>query len=151
MKKDLLWPLGIALTLLIFVGFLITAFMISRRVPINLVSENYYQNGIQYQQQIDRLKRSGNVLHEVDWQYNPAQQELTITIPHHAPGDSISGTITFYRPSDANLDVSFPLHLNGDGSQQVDVASLKKGFWRVYLLWKIRGVDYFAEDAFTIQ
>ncbi len=151
MKKELAWPIGITLTLLIFVGFLVTAFILSRQVPINLVSKDYYQNEIQYQKQIDRLKRSRNVLYEVDWHYNPAQQQLTITIPHHSPNDSISGTITFYRPSDANLDVSFPLHLNGDGSQQVDVASLKKGFWRVYLLWKEQGLDYFAEDAFTVQ
>lgn len=151
MKKELAWPIGITLTLLIFVGFLVTAFILSRQVPINLVSEDYYQNEIQYQKQIDRLKRSRNVLHEVDWHYNPAQQQLTITIPHHVPGDSISGTITFYRPSDANLDVSFPLHLNGDGSQQVDVTALKKGFWRVYLLWKAKGGDYFAEDALNIR
>lgn len=151
MKKEYYWPIGIALTLLIFVGFLVTAFFISRSVPINLVSNDYYQKGIAYQQQIDRMKRSRQVASRLGWQYDANRQVITISFPHNSPVGPVEGTISFYRPSDAGMDISVPIGIDENGTQHINVSSLEKGYWRVFIIWQQNNTEYYAEKILTIR
>ncbi|RMG41629.1 MAG: hypothetical protein D6732_02180 [Methanobacteriota archaeon] len=150
MKKEHYWPIGIALSLLLFVGFLISALFISRTVPTNLVSENYYQEGIAYQDQIDKVERSREMAKRLGWDFDNQTLTLTITFPHNSPVGPIEGTIKFYRPSDASLDISIPIAVDQVGRQRINLSSLTSGFWRVYIDWKQYGKDFFAEKSLEI-
>ena len=54
------WGKGILLTIIAFVGFIMTLVVISvRQDDIHLVAENYYEKEIKYQDQIEREKSAG--------------------------------------------------------------------------------------------
>ncbi len=150
-NKDLYWPIGITLTLLVFVGFLVGSLLYSRTIPENLVTENYYENSIHFQQQIDRVKRTGDLLEGVKWQHQPSQKSVIIQLPSQARSASTNGTITLFRPSDAKQDRAIPLNIDQDGKQVLNVADLEKGFWRAFISWRDNEKEYYTEEMFVIQ
>jgi len=150
-NKDLYWPIGITVTLLLFVGFLVGSLLYSRTIPENLVTENYYESSIKFQQQIDRIKRTGDLLEELRWQYQPSQKSVMIQLPSQSRSASTSGTITLFRPSDAKKDRAIPLNIDPDGKQILNVADLEKGFWRAFITWNSNEKEYYTEKMLVIQ
>ncbi len=150
-NKDFYWPIGITVTLLLFVGFLVGSLLYSRTIPENLVTENYYENSIKYQQQIDRIKRSNEMIKGLEWQYHPAQKNVLIQLPQQAFSPSTSGTITLFRPSDAKKDRVIPLNIDQNGNQLLSVADLEKGFWRAFISWNNNEKEYYTEEMLVVQ
>jgi len=68
-----------------------------------------------------------------------------------APPRTVSGTINFYRPSDAGLDHDISLAPDPTGAQSVNVRDLRTGLWKVRVQWKTGSQDYFFERRVIIK
>ena len=148
MNKDLYWPLGITLTLVFFVLFLVGTVLFSRTVPVNLVSENYYEHSLNFQQHLDTVERTAALSDGVRWEYLAAENALDVQIP---AANTVVGAVHLSRPSDANMDRHLPLIPDADGQQRIELAGLSKGLWRVSLSWKTDGEAFFAEEVLVIR
>jgi hypothetical protein len=141
------WPLGIVVIFIVFILFKVGFIIFSRFHRVDLVSSDYYQQGINYQQQIERQKRTRSMSKNIRCEYNKSAELLKIVFPANKVLGNISGDIHLFRPSDAKQDKWFFLTLNASGEQIIDVRNLAKGLWRIKIKWIIQSNDYYFEDS----
>ncbi len=143
-----LWPYGLILTFVLFFAGMTTVVIIAATHRDSLVSENYYEQELRYQQQIDSavraLKSGATITREV------SRNTVVVTLPVALLTEKLSGKIEFYRPSASALDREFKLAPAADGTQTLDVSRLAPGLWRVRASWNADGHEYFLEQKITI-
>ena len=144
------WPIGLILFFIVFTGYIVCFVIFACRQNMDLVRADYYDQEIRFQQQIDRVRRSAPVLADAGIVYERAGDLVTVSLPN-VKQNEISGTVSFYRPSDASLDSDVKLALDAAGRQNVSVASLRGGLWKVRVQWKTAGREYFFEKPIVIK
>ncbi|MEJ5262559.1 MAG: FixH family protein [Ignavibacterium sp.] len=147
MKKPS-WGTGIVIAIIIFVIVVLAQTFYLMNQKVDLVEEDYYKKGIEYQKNIDVQKKSSELSEPVKFSFDG--QYLIINFPKKLSDKKISGEILLYRPSDSGLDIKLPLSTDSL-SQVIPVSNLKKGFWRVKLKWQYDGQDYYDENSFRVE
>ena len=148
MKAKLNWGTGILIGIIVFVVISITMTVIFMTQDVSLVSDNYYEKSLSYQDEIDKQSRTKSLDEQVKINFNG--ELVTISLPSDYISKDISGEIFFYRPSNPKLDFALPLQLV-EGKQIIPVERLEKGFWRLKLNWTMDGNGYYNERAITIN
>lgn len=139
------WGKGILVTNILFVAFIMTLVVISvKQDDIHLVTENYYEKEIKYQEQIEREKSAAQLSREV-LLFDDASKVILLDLPIGAKGE-----LQLFRPSDARLDQLLPLEIKDAGKTSISLNQLKPGYWRVKLTWVEDGVEYYEESKITI-
>jgi len=142
-----LWPasiIGFFIVAVIFLGSFVVWAMRQRE---ELVSADYYEREVRYQQQLDSLNRSHALAAQVVVTFDPAQQAIFITLP---AAQGATGRVQLYRPSDARLDRELGLDLNADGVQRLDATKLLGGLWKVRVKWTANGQEYFLDQPVIV-
>ena len=147
--KKISWGTGIVIGIIVFVVISITMTVIFMTQDVSLVSDNYYEKSLSYQEEIDKQSRTNSLDDQVKINFNG--EIINILFPVEYLNSNISGEIYFYRPSDSKLDFKMPLDLNEEGNQMILVKDFEKGFWRVKLNWTMNGNGYYNEKAITIN
>ena len=146
--KANLWPLGIVLTFVIFIAGLATAVAIAATHRDHLVSENYYEQELRYQSQIDGAalaEKSGAKI-----VFDAVAGRVVVTLPVAQLAQDISGKIELYRPSAPELDRELQLAPDSQGTQMLDVSKFAAGSWLVRARWTAGGQSYFLEQKIKI-
>ena len=139
------WGKGILLTIIAFVGFILTLVIISvRQDDIHLVTENYYEKEIKYQDQIDRETSAAGLNREV-LVFDSHSKTMVLDLPVGAKGN-----LQLFRPSDARLDQELSLDILEEGKTTVPLVKLKSGYWKVQLTWTENGVDFYQEKKISL-
>lgn len=144
------WPVGLVVFFIVFTSYIVGFVIFASRQKMDLVREDYYDQEIRFQKQIDRVQRSAPVLANANIDYDRAGDVVTVRLPS-VKYNGIGGTVSFYRPSDASLDTSVDLGLDVAGQQSVSVRSLRAGLWKVRVQWKMSGQEYFFEKPIVIK
>lgn len=147
--KKINWGTGIAIGIIVFVVISVTMTVIFMTQDVSLVSDNYYEKSLTYQDEIDKQSRTNLLDEQVKINFN--EEIINILFPVEYLNKNISGEIYFYRPSDSKLDFKMPLDLNEEGNQMILIKDFEKGFWRVKLNWTMNGNGYYNERAITIE
>lgn len=150
-KNPLAWPIGIMVTYAIFMLFLFGYLAFARSQRVDLVANDYYQQEIAYQQQIDRIERTNALAHKPYIEYEPVTGVVTLRFPEEIEPAHVQGRLTLFRPSNAALDITTPLRLNAAGEQVIRTQKLRKGLWRVKLQWQQNGLEYYFEDVLEVS
>jgi hypothetical protein len=139
------WGKGILLTIIGFVALIMTMVVISVRMDgIELVTENYYEEEIKFQDRIDNT----NAVLELDREvitYNAQSKRIELDLPN-----GTLGSLELFRPSDSKLDQKISIQVSHSGITEIPVAQLKSGYWKVQLKWSENGVDHYQEKKITI-
>ena len=147
-KKPLIsWGWGIAIFYGIFLIFAIGSALYTFTLDYFLVSENYYQEGIEYQSQIDKVKRTTELEESVQWLYDPINQVVKFQYPLKIS----SGKVVFYRPSNSNLDRYVKIDSDRNSQQIVNVKNWRKGFWKIKVDWEMNDEKYYNEGSIDIK
>ena len=139
------WAMGITAIYLIFALVMIGLVLFSTTQRVELVSQNYYENEIKYQSHIETVKRTQELKEKPIW--NIRKDKIEILFPASIDERTISGTYKFYRPSNSGADFTIPVKLI-QHSQNVDIAKLIKGMWKLQISWRMNGIDYYDETVF---
>jgi len=142
------WPLGIIITFALFFIGMASVVVIAATHRDHLVNDNYYEQELKYQSQIDgaaRAQHSGATI-----QYAAADGKIIITLPVAQLAQKFSGKVTFYRANDPTLDRKFPLTPKADGTQAIDVSKLVAGPWSVRATWLADGKNFFLEEKVVL-
>lgn len=145
MKKAWRWPVGIAVVYGLFVLFLLVALLVFNMNNIELVQDDYYQDQVKYQEQIDRMSRAQALDTPVKIIHEETLQKVIFEFPALFSAANLEGQITFYRPSDQSMDFQVPLQLDEKHQQQLSIAHLAAGLWKIKLFWAADGQDYYQE------
>jgi len=147
--KKISWGTGIAIGIIIFIVLSVTMTIIFMTQDVSLVSDNYYEKSLVYQDEIDKQSRTKSLNEEVRINFNG--EMISILFPLDYVSESMNGEIYFYRPSDKKMDFKIPLQLSEIGSQIIPTQNIDKGFWRLKLNWEMDGNEYYNERAITIE
>jgi hypothetical protein len=140
---------GIIATIVLSVVGLIVLIVFSGTLDFGLVEQDYYEKGLQYQDQIDRIE-STNKLSEPVMITNLGNHVL-IKYPEIFDFNTIEGKTQLFRPSDPKLDRILPLQLDEEGQQIINVSSLNQGAWIVKLNWSQDSVEYYTEKRIFLN
>jgi len=141
------WGKGIILVFVVFVlgiGILVYRSMTKN---IDLVTTNYYEKELKYQEQIDKINNTNSLKEKIKIEYNGSVILITYPQVHK----NITGEISFYKPSDAKSDFKMKVEPGSDMKQLIQKGVLAKGMWKVQINWAMDGRDYFSEDKVMIQ
>ena len=147
--KKISWGTGIVIGIVIFIVLSVTMTIIFMTQDVSLVSDNYYEKSLVYQDEIDKQSRTKALNEEVKINFNG--ETIAILFPSDYVSKNMTGEIYFYRPSDQKMDFIIPLQISADGSQSIPVERFEKGFWRLKLNWEMDGNEYYNEKAIVIE
>ena len=137
------WGTGIAIFMAIYMLGIIGVVIFSFQSEVNLVTENYYQKELEYEDQIQRLNNANRLTMQPTIELNSAAEAILLTFP--AGLDPDQGSVLFFRPSDFTQDKKYKLNLDVQNTQVFDFADMAAGMWKVKLLWEEGDKSYFKE------
>jgi hypothetical protein len=151
MRSVASWPLTIGIVYTLFVLIFVSLIVFSTFVKVDLVTDNYYEQEIKYQQQIDRIQRANSLSTPIRWSYTDVKQTLTLQFPSETKTQEVKGSILFFRPSDSRMDKKIALNLAQDRTQTISTNNLSAGFWKLKIFWIMNQTDYYQEGNLVIK
>jgi hypothetical protein len=138
---------------LLYSGFVILTLVmvfLAYRQDVPLVADDYYDQELKYQEEINKLTNARSLPHPVSIEYSISDQALVIIFPAEHTG-ALSGTIRFQRPSDPRLDTGYPVKTDGNLMQKISTRGMQKGYYKLKVYWDHSGVHYLEEKDIIIQ
>ncbi len=145
------WAIGITAVIIVFLAVTITLVIVVSQQEYSLVTDNYYEKDLAYQQEIDTRIRTRDLDEKPAIVLDRAAKSCSISFPARERYEDISGTVTFFRISSARGDYSVPLALNAEGKQHISVSGLAAGQWIFKFRWTEGDEEYFLEERMYLQ
>ncbi len=143
------WGTGLVIGMALFIGFIlffVISMMTNKKYQHELVTEDYYQKEMVYQQEIDAEKKLMSLSEEVISQRTEKGWELQF--PKEIDPQKVEGTVFLYRPSNEQLDFDFPMVLSGSNLLIPD-NRLLGGRWDITVDWMYEGERYMYKKSIT--
>lgn len=134
------WGKGIFIFYSLFVIAILWVVVFSFSVDVNLVSEDYYQQEIAYETQIERIKNTASLKNRPSVVLKKSFIELAFPLEL-----TPKGVIYLFRPSDGLQDRRIAIALGANGTQQVDFSTQEAGKWIAKLTWSQDDKEYYQE------
>ncbi|MBX3748131.1 MAG: FixH family protein [Verrucomicrobiae bacterium] len=144
------WPYGIVAVLVLFFGGTVGLVVLSVKHRSELVTADYYERDLVYQERMDRLRRTEPWADRITVAYARETREVEVRVPRPHVEAGVAGTLEFYRPSEAGRDHGVVLEPDSDGVQRLDGGRLMAGKWRVRMEWSAGGEGYFADRILVV-
>lgn len=145
------WPVGIVAFFACFISLTAVFIVLSTRQRTDLVTPNYYEKELVFQQQIDRAERTRLAGLTAGVAYDVAGDELVISLPEAHALAHPTGRVVLYRPAAAELDREIPLAVDARGRQSVDASQLAEGLWKARVEWALGTAEFSAEQRVVIR
>lgn len=140
------WSTGIVIAIAAFITFIMV--MVVTMVSDNaynhdLVTDNYYQKELKYQDNIDATKN----LHKLE--YPLAIQKVSdgveVVFPKDLTPEKIKGKVFLYRPSNKTLDSEIEINTN-QHSLVISDEALVSGRWDIVIDFTYNNQKYFYKE-----
>lgn len=134
------WGNSIILVFVVFAAIVFTMVGICiKQDDIHLVTEQYYEAEIKYQEQIEKVSNAA-LLSEKAMAFDASEKSLNIHLE-----DGAKGTIWLFRPSDARLDQEINFEIDQTETKKINLSKLEQGYWKAKIAWSNDGKEYFEE------
>lgn len=133
----------IVVSFILFAAFIGTLVTICLRQDISLVSKNYYKEELAYQTQIERLNNTHQLAQK------PTVKIVApsiLKVQFHQLDEIQNGQLRLFCPSNSEMDRNFKLKLSNNGGEEIDLAGLESGMYKVKLLWTMQGKEFYLEE-----
>lgn len=137
---------------MLYTGFvLLIATMVSMSISqkVDLVSKDYYEQELQFQNKINLMDRTRLLSEQLSWQVQ--NDELVLDFPDQFKGQQTSGKVFFFRPSDAVLDKNFELQTDTLNTKSMSIKKLKSGLYKIQINWEVENIQYYNEGFIQIK
>ncbi|MGC8857725.1 MAG: FixH family protein [Ignavibacteria bacterium] len=144
------WGIIIAILYSGFVLLVLVMVMFSFTQRVDLVTDNYYEKELRYQEQIDKINRTNQLSEKLDFHVD--NRIVSIKFPNKLDPDP-DNLIHFYRPSNSSYDKIVKIVTDSSNFQKIKLNREKfsKGFWRVRINWVSGGFSYYTEKEFFLE
>lgn len=139
------WGTKIAIFYSVFVVFILTMVYMAFGENYELVTEDYYQQELEFQEKIDK---SSNAF-ALDDKLKIVIKDNFVVIKFPPSLSVTTGTINFFRPSDESADFDAEIELV-ENNQTFELSKFIKGKYLVKTDWKTASEEYFQEDIIFI-
>lgn len=148
MKIKFNWGTGIFLFILLFLA--VNGFVIykSLQQKNDLVTSEYYPEGLAYQKQIERMSNYNALQGKIA--INAANDQLVISYPGEMKDKSVKGSFQLFRPSDEKLDITDTIQPDTGLMQKIPLEKFRKGKYIAKFIWTMDKKEYACETPFFI-
>ena len=143
------WGYKILTAFIVFCLAVMGAVIFFMNQKVDVVTDNYYEKELKYQDQINRVNRTRALKDSLA--ITNTGKELKITYPNVPDKSTSKDFILLYRPSDDKKDVKIPVSADSLKSQVVSIERLDKGYWKLQINWTSSGSEYYHEAAFLVK
>ncbi|MFP4845680.1 FixH family protein [Winogradskyella sp. PE311] len=136
------WGKAIVIAFVCFISF-IMYFVISMstnsKYNHDLVIEDYYQQELKFQRDIDKEENSNSLVTNLTWK--KTSEGIAIKFPKDLKINNIKGTVFLYRPSNKHLDFETSISLS-NYTLLIPDKRLLDGRWNIKIDWTYNGKPY---------
>ena len=141
------WGTGIVLAFIVFIAF-IMYFVVNMSANDDynhdLVVEDYYEQELQYQNDIDKLNNAKALNTNIS--YTKTAEGIRIQFPEDIDYKKITGKVFLYRPSNKQLDFETSISLSKSHLLIPD-ERLVDGRWNIIINWQYNKTSYLFKEA----
>lgn len=145
------WGAGIAITFTLFAAGMMFLVWLCIRQPQDLVSIDYYNRELAFQQQINKSFNTGDLSQPLIVAYDASQQKVSVVFPAEIKSKSITGTLHFFKPDNATLDFEVAVQPDQTFTQQITTSKMKAGLWHIKADWKMDDAGFYQEESIVIN
>jgi hypothetical protein len=136
----------IVVAFILFAVFIGTLVAICIKQEVNLVSKNYYQDELAYQNQIERISNANHLAQKP--RITKADGKLQISFANDTKVEK--GELKLFCPSNPRMDRNYTISATLGNTQLFEINALKPGMYKAKLIWTMEGKEYFLEEAIYI-
>lgn len=136
------WGYRLMFGMMAFMAFILYMVINSFSVESDLVSEDYYQQELDYQSRIKAKQNTQNLIGGFDAVIEG--EELVVNFPSDFYGQELNGVVQIYVPSDASKDKEYALNENVVAFN-VPVSDLAEGNNIIKINLEVGGKTYYFE------
>lgn len=115
---------------------------------IDLVSSDYYDHEIKYQERIDQEANYIEINDTLSISQN--NNQLVISYPSTFIKKNIVGNVAFFKPDNAKADFEVPISYDDALNQRVSKSKLVKGKWKINVSFNVENKNYFTSENIFI-
>ena len=144
------WGTGIVIVIAAFISFImyfVITMSTNNKYSYDLVTDNYYQQELQYQKQIEAEKNAKNLIENVKLKHS--EFVLTVNFPKDLDYKMINGKVFLYRPSNKQLDFEIPISISKP-YLLVPEKRLLDGRWNIIVSWTYEKKDYLFKKELNL-
>lgn len=140
--KNFSWGHGVVIALFAFIVFILSMLFLFPNGQKNseMVTDNYYEEELQYQDVIDAKKRADDLEEKPTYSQNPAG--IKIVFPKDYNNSNTTVKFVLNRTDDQNLDIKKSEQLDADQSILIPAKVLKVGNYTLRLTWITNKTEY---------
>jgi hypothetical protein len=142
------WGTGIFALYVGFVLMIIALVVMSSTKKIDLVTDKYYNEELQFQTKINKKNNTKALETPLTWKVTSDQ--LLIQYPAGFADNQLTGTIKFYCPSDDSKDREFKIK-SIDSQQQIAFITVPNGRYLLQFDWNNGSEKYWNEGAIVVK
>ena len=136
------WGTGIVLAMIAFISFImffVVKMITDDKYEYDLVVEEYYKQEIGFQEELNAEKNAIELTENV--LIERTETGVLIEFPGNETASIPDGIVTFYRPSNKNLDFTKVILLK-DQKMLIPKNEIAAGRWNISVKWKQNGKTY---------
>jgi hypothetical protein len=142
------WGTRIAILYSGFVLLIATLVVGSMRQDFDLVSTDYYEQELRYQDVIDAGRNQSALSEAIS--LNVVDDMIILQFPKEFSGRTVAGKVSFYSPVNASWDRSFDIAAT-DSRMLIPTVRLRKTAYKAKINWRADGKDYYQESSITLK
>ncbi|WP_418602733.1 FixH family protein [Hwangdonia sp.] len=136
------WGTGIVLAFIGFISFImyfIITMNTDSKYDHDLVTEDYYKQELQVQNDIEKQKNANTLETNIKWK--KTDKGIVLTFPETLKAEKITGKVFLYRPSNKQFDFETAISLSNHNLLIPD-KRLLDGRWNIIVDWQYSGKSY---------
>lgn len=141
------WGTGIIIAFILFISFImyfVINMNLNKKYNHDLVTEDYYQEELLHQNEIDKVDNAKELKENVSWR--KSSDGIVISFPENLDYKKITGKVFLYRPSNKKLDSETIISLS-DHYLLIPKTLLLDGRWNITVDWKYEGKSYLYKES----
>jgi hypothetical protein len=142
------WGHKITIVFIAFAAMMIYMVVRSFQANVDLVSEDYYLQELNYQEQIDKKQNLINDKRQVTHQMT--DEGILLNFSRSSSIENIKGTVNIYRPSEADMDQTLDISLDSQYTQLISPRLLSPGKYVLKIDWSEDETLYYQEIELLI-
>lgn len=140
------WGTAIVIAFAGFIGFImyfIVSMSTNSKYEHDLVVEDYYQQELKFQNEINKEKNTKKLSKNITWK--KTEHGIIVTFPSELNEKNINGKVFLYRPSNKALDFEIPISLSNH-SLLIPDNNLLGGRWNITIDWSYNNEAYLYKE-----
>ena len=141
------WGTGIVIAFVAFIAFImyfVINMNLNKKYVHDLVTEDYYQEELLHQNEIDKVDNAKDLKENVSWK--KTDDGILISFPKDLDYRNITGKVFLYRPSNKTLDSEISISLS-NSDMLIPKTRLLDGRWNIKIDWKYDGKSYLFKES----